>query len=396
MFFDGTNRYTYNSDASPYGSTGFQPVSYGMTPQGNCWCTSWDTSADDCATLTYSAGYVYADADGLGAPVAVEDAGGGNDFIATDPQGNVIYQARSSSRIVLIKYDAYGNVYNTSAGDLDLPFRFAGMRCEKDADIYLTPNRAYSPALGRWLSPDPLGTLPNPKQGNRFSPTSQYTDGQNLYEYCAGDPVNERDLRGLSIGSNITAIFFRRLSTVAAFGGIGILANHFIASDSYDIWDYDDEFLGAFNDQIDSFYYSNTNGHQGHTKFSPTRAGDWIWENPEGKMLSAGWWLHGSNGGVTAEGEFDYCCFDRKCKLSNVSVLWTWNDVIDAYDFKEVLDEYEEIESEGIGWLYNASTSFWLSTEAFWDILGDKIMNTDFGVKVKWAENRKEPITIEQ
>jgi len=71
------------------------------------------------------------------------------------------------------------------------------MRYEKDADIYLTPNRAYSPALGRWLSADPLGTLPNPKQGNRFAPLDQYTDGQNLYEYCAGDPVNKRDLWGL-------------------------------------------------------------------------------------------------------------------------------------------------------------------------------------------------------
>jgi RHS repeat-associated protein len=71
------------------------------------------------------------------------------------------------------------------------------MRCEKDADIYLTPNRAYSPAIGRWLQPDPLGTLPNPKQGNGFSPLSQYTDGRNLYEYCAGDPINERDMWGL-------------------------------------------------------------------------------------------------------------------------------------------------------------------------------------------------------
>ncbi|MGE4286951.1 MAG: hypothetical protein AB7F23_10190 [Phycisphaerae bacterium] len=44
---------------------------------------------------------------------------------------------------------------------------------------------------------DPLGTLPNAKQGNGFSPLSQYTDGRNLYEYCAGDPINERDMWGL-------------------------------------------------------------------------------------------------------------------------------------------------------------------------------------------------------
>ncbi|MGE4286953.1 MAG: RHS repeat-associated core domain-containing protein [Phycisphaerae bacterium] len=83
--------------------------------------------------------------------------------------------------------------------NLACAFGFAGMRYEKDADIYLTPNRAYSPTIGRWLQPDPLGTLPNAKQGNRFAPTSQYTDGRNLYEYCAGDPVNERDTWGLKI-----------------------------------------------------------------------------------------------------------------------------------------------------------------------------------------------------
>jgi RHS repeat-associated protein len=166
-------------------------------------CVAEYTSDDDCGTLAYSAGYIYADSDGLGAPVAVEDSAGSYQYIATDPQGNVIYQAHSSSYIVLVKYDAYGNVYNTSAGDLDLPFRFAGMRYEKDADIYLTPNRAYSPALGRWLQVDPLGTLPNAKTGNRLAPLDQYTDGQNLYEYCSGDPVNQRDLWGLELDGNL-------------------------------------------------------------------------------------------------------------------------------------------------------------------------------------------------
>jgi RHS repeat-associated protein len=226
MEYDGTNRYTYNSDGSlasvdngefvpsymynaavysyKYDALGRRVLRESDSGDSVLYlydssdrCIAEYTSADDCDTLAYSAGYVYADTDGLGAPVAVEDAAGSYQYVATDPQGNVIYQAHSSSYIVLIKYDAYGNVYNTSAGDLNLPFRFAGMRYEKDADIYLTPNRAYSPTIGRWLQPDPLGTLPNPKQGNRFNPLDQYTDGQNLYEYCAGDPVNERDLLGL-------------------------------------------------------------------------------------------------------------------------------------------------------------------------------------------------------
>ncbi|PQO28408.1 hypothetical protein C5Y96_16100 [Blastopirellula marina] len=41
-------------------------------------------------------------------------------------------------------------------------------------------NRVYHPKLGRWLTKDPLGMV----------------DGPNLYEYCAGDPVNLIDPSG--------------------------------------------------------------------------------------------------------------------------------------------------------------------------------------------------------
>ncbi|MGE4287006.1 MAG: RHS repeat domain-containing protein [Phycisphaerae bacterium] len=218
-----TNRYTCNSDGSlasvlagdvalsyKYDALGRRVLKESSAADSVLYlydqadrCIAEYTTADDCATLACSAGYVYADADALGAPIAVEDSAGSYQYVATDPQGSVIYQTPSCSHIVLVKYDAYGNIYNTSAGDLNLPFRFAGMHYEKDADIYLTPNRAYSPAIGRWLQPDPLGTLPNPKQGNRFAPLSQYTDSRNLYEYCAGDPINERDVWGLFSGEDV-------------------------------------------------------------------------------------------------------------------------------------------------------------------------------------------------
>ncbi|MGE4286934.1 MAG: hypothetical protein AB7F23_10100, partial [Phycisphaerae bacterium] len=150
MEYDGTNRYTCNSDGSlasvlagdvalsyKYDALGRRVLKESSAADSVLYlydqadrCIAEYTSPDDCATLACSAGYVYADADALGAPIAVEDSAGSYQYVATDPQGNVIYQTPSCSHIVLVKYDAYGNIYNTSAGDLNLPFRFAGMRYE--------------------------------------------------------------------------------------------------------------------------------------------------------------------------------------------------------------------------------------------------------------------------
>ncbi|PQO28399.1 hypothetical protein C5Y96_16055 [Blastopirellula marina] len=51
---------------------------------------------------------------------------------------------------------------------------FGGYYYDSDTGLYLVRNRVYHPKLGRWLTKDPLGMVDRP----------------NLYEYCAGDPVN--------------------------------------------------------------------------------------------------------------------------------------------------------------------------------------------------------------
>lgn len=80
------------------------------------------------------------------------------------------------------EYDAFGNPTSTSMPDT--PFRYNGRQgYQSDAPVglQLLGARYYDPAVGRFISPDPIG----------------YAGGLNLYNYCQGDPVNCSDPSGL-------------------------------------------------------------------------------------------------------------------------------------------------------------------------------------------------------
>ncbi|KAF5683976.1 insecticidal toxin complex [Fusarium circinatum] len=59
-------------------------------------------------------------------------------------------------------------------------YRFASYERDKETGLYYCNARYYAPWLGRWISPDPVGTK----------------DGLNLYCYCGNDPVNYVDPTG--------------------------------------------------------------------------------------------------------------------------------------------------------------------------------------------------------
>ena len=96
-------------------------------------------------------------------------------------------------------YYAYGNSNSTSVQDN--PYHFTARRMDKfDGTPYIQFNRHryYDSDIGRWLTPDPLGIVPNGWMGNqRFGPSSQYTDGVNLYAYVRCSPSNMIDSHGL-------------------------------------------------------------------------------------------------------------------------------------------------------------------------------------------------------
>ncbi|GAB1312346.1 SpvB-domain-containing protein [Madurella fahalii] len=81
------------------------------------------------------------------------------------------------------EYSPYGvSTLVACRADIEAPsrYRFASYRRDSETGLYHCGARYYIPVLGRWLSPDPIGTA----------------DGLNVYCYCANDPVNRVDPTG--------------------------------------------------------------------------------------------------------------------------------------------------------------------------------------------------------
>lgn len=117
--------------------------------------------------------------------------------IAEGPNAGLYYYTRDHLNSVRELLDAMGQVRaryaydpfgrrTRIAGDLDADFGFGGMFWSQEANLCLTPYRAYDPSLGRWLSRDPLEE-------------AEVEQGPNLYAYVRNNPVNLVDPSGLCI-----------------------------------------------------------------------------------------------------------------------------------------------------------------------------------------------------
>jgi RHS repeat-associated protein len=91
--------------------------------------------------------------------------------------------AQGPSQGGTIDFSPYGRVVGaTGTGSDEKNVRYAGMIPEPGTNLYYARNRFYHPAMGRFISEDPIG----------------FDGGLNLYAYCGGDPVNFSDPLGLS------------------------------------------------------------------------------------------------------------------------------------------------------------------------------------------------------
>jgi RHS repeat-associated protein len=132
-------------------------------------------------------------AGGVGGLLMVNAGTNGVHFPAYDLNGNVMGLVNAANGNISAKYEygPFGEVF-CSVGDMAKvsPFQFSTKYTDSETDLVYYGYRYYSPALGRWLSRDPIE-----EQG-----------GLNLYGFVNNDPVNKWDRLGLkckeAIGKN--------------------------------------------------------------------------------------------------------------------------------------------------------------------------------------------------
>lgn len=111
-------------------------------------------------------------------------------LIRVDASGNVTYLHHDKMGSIVAITNASGVVQNTyayspfgeSASMSGTLFGYTGQRYDAETGLYYYKHRIYSPYLGRFLQPDPIG----------------YTDGLNLYAYVHNSPFVFTDPLGLA------------------------------------------------------------------------------------------------------------------------------------------------------------------------------------------------------
>ena len=93
-----------------------------------------------------------------------------------DEQGNVVAS---------YQYDPYGNVISATGPLAKInPLRYRGYYFDTEIGMYYLQSRYYDPELGRFINAD------------SHASTGQGVLGNNMFAYCANNPINKADLGG--------------------------------------------------------------------------------------------------------------------------------------------------------------------------------------------------------
>jgi RHS repeat-associated protein len=112
-----------------------------------------------------------------------------------DLQGNVACLIDPERRKVVesYHYSAFGEEEITNErgkvvadSAVSNPWRYRGKRVDQEIGLVYFGQRYYDPAVGRWISPDPIGSI----------------DGPNLYRFCRNNPLKFVDYFGLAAEMN--------------------------------------------------------------------------------------------------------------------------------------------------------------------------------------------------
>lgn len=173
----------------------------------------------------------------IGATVAMELQG---NVYATihDSRGCVrcLVAADGSGVVESYRYGAFGEeqALDKAGRPIDLadrlsPWRFSSKRIDSELDLLFFGRRYYDPSLGRWLTPDPLGTI----------------DGPNRYAFVRNDPLSFVDPQGLF---SVEALW---TSAKAYLGDYWNRLTTFPSSS----WDLFQSNMGFMNDVMDDIHF---------------------------------------------------------------------------------------------------------------------------------------------
>ncbi|NWG22893.1 MAG: RHS repeat-associated core domain-containing protein [Pseudorhodoplanes sp.] len=128
-------------------------------------------------------------APGLDHPLAMQ-RDGKLYFFVQDPRNSVVLLLDSTGTpSARFAYAPFGE-RTIIEGDIQTPFGFAGALCDEDLGICHMRMRAYCPALGRFLQPDP----------------TDFAGGDNLYVYARNAPLEFIDPSGMGVQEWATRI----------------------------------------------------------------------------------------------------------------------------------------------------------------------------------------------
>jgi RHS repeat-associated protein len=179
--FNGTlvARYAYDVEGRRVAKRVYTAATGGTVGYGRFVYRGAHVASDLDSLGTVQARYVW----GLGTDelVAVWQ-GGQHHYVALDGVGSVRTVARRDGTFVARwRYRAYGALSDSAGPGLALRYRWAGREWDGELGWYYVRARYYAPAVGRFVSEDPLGAA----------------GGMNVYAYTDGRPLTARDPSGL-------------------------------------------------------------------------------------------------------------------------------------------------------------------------------------------------------
>jgi len=119
-------------------------------------------------------------------------------FLHANHQGSIIAKTSATGTVSnKYKYGLFGETASLSG----TTFGFNGQRFDSESSLYYYKRRFYSPAIGRFLQPDPIGydlkTSENCGCSCTISCGGAEPSQLNLYSYVQNDPLNKIDPLGL-------------------------------------------------------------------------------------------------------------------------------------------------------------------------------------------------------